>query len=317
MKKIIALVILILGCSPTKATPIDSISSFTFQKMALLDECDVCGCAASGGSLGNNSILTTNFVGLRYFNQTYTSRDGIFENSPWIDENFNTIQAWARIPIGKKIQITALIPYNKHERNLTSGTQNLTGFGDITLIGLYNIYQTSKANSYILHRLSTGVGVKIPTGKFTERNNFGTINQGYQLGTGSWDYSLISEYTVSRKKIGVNSTINYILKTENSKNYRYGNQLNYSSVLFYRFGLKEIQFVPQAGVVGEVYQTNKQFGLEVPNTQGDILFNKFGFEAAINKISFGINAMLPINQNLSSGKMEAKNRWSISLIYSI
>jgi hypothetical protein len=37
----------------------DSISSFTFQRMALMDDfdCDACGCSASGGSLGFSSLL--------------------------------------------------------------------------------------------------------------------------------------------------------------------------------------------------------------------------------------------------------------------
>jgi hypothetical protein len=52
---------------------------------------DACGCSASGGSMGFSSMLNSNF-GIRYFNQSYSSRDGIFANSPWIDENFNTAQ---------------------------------------------------------------------------------------------------------------------------------------------------------------------------------------------------------------------------------
>jgi hypothetical protein len=49
-------------------------------------------------------------------------------------------------------------------------------------------------------------------------------------------------------------------------------------------------------VIGEVYETNKQHGEKV-NTAGDILFSKFGFEGK-DKLSV-VNAMLPINQNLS------------------
>jgi hypothetical protein len=31
----------------------------------------------------------------------------------------------------------------------------------------------------------------MPTGKFEEANNLGTVNQSFQLGTGSWDYLLL------------------------------------------------------------------------------------------------------------------------------
>jgi hypothetical protein len=52
----------------------------------------------------------TNFVGLRYFHQSYSSRDGIFANSPWVAENFNTVQLWSKIPVTEKIQLAVLIP---------------------------------------------------------------------------------------------------------------------------------------------------------------------------------------------------------------
>jgi hypothetical protein len=54
--------------------------------------------------------------------KSYSSRDGIFANSPWIDENFNT-------GFGLKSQlpekfIAALIPYHFHNRELTTELKN-------------------------------------------------------------------------------------------------------------------------------------------------------------------------------------------------
>ncbi|MEN2400640.1 transporter [Flavobacterium sp. MC2016-06] len=319
MKKIIVLAAFLIGFSAFSATVKDSISAFTFQRLAMLEDfdCDACGCSASGGSMGFGSMLNNNFVGLRYFKQSYSSRDGIFANSPWIDENFNTIQAWARIPVTEKIQISALVPYHFNERKLTAGTENIEGLGDITVVGLYSVYQTKKDSTFFTHKLNVGAGIKIPTGKFTEANNLGTVNQSFQLGTGSWDYLAVTEYVIKHKNLGLNTTLNYTMKTENSKNYQYGDQFNYSGTFFYLFDLKSVQIVPQAGLAGEVYQTNKQHGLDVPNTAGDVLFGKFGIEAGKDKFSIGVNAMLPIIQNLSNGNMEANYRWSVNLNYTL
>lgn len=310
--------------SATAMIPKDSISRFTFQKMQLMDyedfedDCDACGCSASGGGMGFSSMLDNNFVGIRYFMQSYTSRDGIFANSPWIDENFNTIQAWGRIPVTNKIQISALVSYHFNERTLTTGTQNISGMGDMTVLALYTIYETQKDSTVFIHRLNAGGGIKIPTGKFDEVNNLGTINQSFQLGTGSWDYLLVSEYVIKHKKLGLNTMLNYTFKTENKKEYQYGNQFNYASTLFYLFELKnEAKIAPQLGIAGEVYATNKQHGLDVPNTAGDVLFSKFGIEAGKDRFSIGVNAMLPINQNLSNGNMEANYRWSINVNYTL
>ena len=317
--KTVLLTIIFFSSKVFSFTEKDSISAFTFQRLALMEDfdCDACGCSASGGSMGFSSMLNNNFVGIRYFKQSYTSRDGIFDNSPWIDENFNTIQVWTRIPITDKIQISALVPYHFHERQLTTGTESISGLGDITVMGLYTVFETKKDSAVFTHRVNLGAGIKIPTGKFTQANNLGSINQSFQLGTGSWDYSVVSEYVVNRKNLGLNTTLNYVFKTENSKEYQYGDQFNYGATFFYLFDLKSVQLVPQAGLAGEVYQTNKQHGLDLPNTAGDILFGKFGIEAGKNKFSVGLNAMLPFNQNLSNGKMEANYRWAVNLNYTL
>jgi hypothetical protein len=312
----------ILSLQLAKAAPVkDSISGFTFQKMQLnaaMDfDCDACGCSASGGSMGFSSMLNSNFVGIRYFNQSYSSRDGIFANSPWIDENFNTTQIWTKIPVTEKVQIAALIPYHFHNRELTNGTENIRGVGDITLMATYAVYLTKKDSTVFTHNIQIGAGIKMPTGKYEEANNSGTVNQSFQLGTGSWDYLFLTEYMIKKKNLGLNSMLNYNIKTVNSKKYQFGNQLNYGSTLFYLLDLKTVQLVPQVGFAGEVYETNKQYGEKVLNTAGDILFSKFGLEVGKDKFSVGINAMIPINQNLSSGNMEANYRWSINMNYTL
>ena len=294
----------------------DYRNAFKPHPMTIL--CDACGCSASGGSMGFSSMLDNNFVGLRYLKQSYSSKDGIFDNSPWIDENFNTIQAWTRIPVSSKIQISGLIPYHFNERKWTDKIETISGLGDITLIGLYSIYETQKDSTVFTHKLNAGIGVKIPTGKFDAANNLGVINQSFQLGTGSWDYQFVTEYVIKKKKLGLNSMINYVIKTENDKKYQYGNQLNYASTLFYLFESKnEIKIAPQLGIAGELYQSNSQYRLELPNTSGDIMFGKLGFEAGKDRFSLGVNAMLPIVQNLSNGNMEANYRWSINLNYTL
>ncbi len=278
--------------------------------------CDACGCSASGGSMGFASMLNSNFVGLRYFNQSYKSTDGLYSNSPWYKEDFNTIQAWGRIPVTKKIQVSALVPYHFHNKGTETGKQSINGIGDITVLAMYRLYQTHKDSTFLVHTLQIGGGVKAPTGKF-DNANAGSVNPSFQVGTGSWDYLLATEYIVKRKKIGLNTMLNYVIKTENDKQYKFGNQLNYSGTFFYLHETRKISFAPQLGLAGEIYGNNTQYSEKVRKTSGDILFSKFGFELGKEKLSLGANVMLPINQNLSAGRVEAKYRWSVNLNYSL
>jgi hypothetical protein len=87
--------------------------------------------------------------------------------------------------------------------------------------------------------------------------------------------------------------------------------------LFYLLDLDTIKLVPQAGIAGEIYESNKQVKQDVIGTKGDIFFGKFGIEAGKDKFSIGLNAMLPINQNLTDGNVKANYRWSINLNYSL
>jgi hypothetical protein len=300
----------------------DSLAAYNpfvkFHQFAIsLDEdCDACGCSASGGSMGFASMLNSNFVGIRYFNQSYKSTDGLYSNSSWFTENYNTTQVWARIPVAKRVQISALVPYQFHNREIANGMQSISGIGDITVLTMYQLYQTHKDSTLLVHTLQAGGGLKIPTGKFDEANN-GSFNPSYQVGTGSWDYLLATEYVVKRKQFGLNTMLNYVIKSENDKKYRFGNQFNYSGTFFYLHENDAFSFAPQIGFAGEVYEDNYQLGQKVNDTAGNIFLGKIGFEMAKNKFSVGANLMLPINQNLNGGNLEANYRWSFNLNYSL
>ncbi|MBP6041047.1 MAG: transporter [Flavobacterium sp.] len=317
MKKIAFLFIIL--CQLANANEKDSlqfINPFAKFHDFMEDDCDACGCSASGGSMGFASMLNSNFVGVRYFNQQYQSTDGLYSNSLWYKENFNTTQVWARIPVKEDIQISVLLPYHSHNRDTPAGKQSIRGIGDITLLAMYRLYQTHKDSTYLVHTWQMGGGLKLPTGKFNETNS-GAINPSFQVGTGSWDYLLATEYIVRRKQFGLNTMLNYVIKTENQKNYRFGNQLNYAATFFYLYEKEALSFAPQLGLAGETYASNYQHGIQLKETSGNALFGKIGFEVGRNAFSFGANAMLPIKQNLTGGNVEANYRWSINLNYSL
>ncbi|WGK94698.1 MULTISPECIES: transporter [Flavobacterium] len=317
MKKIILFFILLFQLA--NATEKDSLqfrSPFAKFHDFLEDDCDACGCSASGGSMGFASMLNSNFIGIRYFNQNYKSTDGLYSNSLWYTENFNTTQVWARIPVRENLQVSVLLPYHSHNRVTATGNQAISGLGDVTLLAMYRLYQTHKDSTYLVHTWQMDGGLKLPTGKFNETNS-GAINPSFQLGTGSWDYLLATEYIVRRKQFGLNTLLNYIIKTENQKSYRFGNQLNYATTFFYLYEKDAFSFAPQIGLAGENYESNYQYGQKLNKTAGNALFGKLGFEVGRNAFSLGVNAMLPIKQNLTGGNVEANYRWSVNLNYSL
>ncbi|MDF0716403.1 transporter [Muricauda sp. 334s03] len=289
----------------------------TSATLMLFDDfCDVCGCSGNGGSMGFGTGLNNNFIGLRYISQRYRSRDGIFANSPWIDENFNTVQLWTQLPIGKRFMVNAVLPYQFHSRDFADNSeQHINGLGDATVLGFYQILkQTPDSIKSIKpqHTLQLGGGVKMPTGRFDEENLEGSVNPSFQLGTGSWDYLLAVNYGANHRNWGMSLMANYTLKSKNDKEYRFGNQFNYaiSTYKTYYFG-NDFALTPQIGLGGEYFKKNEEYGLKVHDTGGNAFFGKAGVEVNYRSLALGVSTMLPISQDLNGGKVEAKSRISV------
>lgn len=324
---ILSTALLYAGLGLQAGTPLDSIpENINFDYHYNFEEdCDVCGCSGSGGSMGYGTIGNSNFIGLRYMYQQYRSRDGIFNNSPWIDENFNTLQLWGQIPISERISINAIVPYHFHNRTFNDGSgQDINGLGDISILGFYNLISPRMdglfpEQRYVFkHNLQLGGGVKLPTGDYKRENNTGSVNPSFQVGTGSFDFVVAGNYSVSHKNWGAGLLANYTFKTENEQNYEFGNQFNYGFNLYRSFTtMKMNSFTPVIGLAGELYGTNKSYGLDVANTKGDVLFTRLGLESNLGKFSAGINLMLPLSQNLNGGKVEVKSRIGIHLNFVI
>ncbi|MEX6626591.1 transporter [Tenacibaculum salmonis] len=300
-----------------------SENPFPSDYRLFLEDCDACGCSNNGGSLGMGGILENNFIGVRYLHQQYESKDGIFNNSPKIEESFNTMQIWSRIPITSKLDVQVFVPYHFHTRNYIDKSTQISGLGDVSLFANYTLInqqkgaynETSDKVTSTNHLLKIGGGIKLPTGSFNEKNN-NAINPSFQLGTGSLDYIANVQYVYKYNKLGVTNYVNYYYKTVNKKEYKFGNQFNFNSAFFYVFkDNQKHSFVPSLGVSGEFYQSNEKFNLDIKNTKGHALFTNIGFEYNTEKITFGALGMYPINQNLAQGTIEVKYRTSLYFNY--
>jgi len=269
--------------------------------------CDACGCAAGNGSSGFESLLNPQFIGIKYFAQHYKAKENLFTNDLTQNQYFNTVQIWGKIPVTKKLSIYASLPFNFHEKKTLQGDIKVSGIGDASLMGIYELMRSKNT----FHQLNGGIGVKIPLGKFDERGITG-VNPSFQLGTGSWDYQMALSYKYQKSLFALMVNTDYTLKTENKKHYQFGNQWNYAVTGFHRIWKNENSTISgKLGMQGEVYDWNKQFGEIMPRTAGSALYGKLGFEASYKKFSLGSELMLPAYTNLASGDIEARSRFSV------
>lgn len=274
--------------------------------------CDSCGCIAASYGGGYSALFDENYIGFRYLYQQYKSKDGIYRNSPYIKDAFHTVQLWAKIPITDRLEILPNIPMQFLTSYKTAGTQSIKGIGDINLNARFKV--VDNAYNDWEYSLFAGAGVKIPTGKYDAKNN-GSINPGFQLGTGSWDYNIVTEYNLKYKKWGLYQSLSYVMKTANKNHYQFGNQLNYQAIAYRSFG-DSIRWVPNIGVGYENYEPHKEYNEKLKNTEGHVWFAKLALNTKIQSIGIGAEYYIPIEQNMLEGKVKAQNRIGFYVNYS-
>ncbi|NLN33379.1 MAG: transporter [Flavobacteriaceae bacterium] len=321
MKSLNIFIIILIAIQIQAGNGLDSLQIKSIEipclKLELLGlDCDACGCSAGNGSSGFETLLQSQFVGVKYFAQHYKAKENAFVNQANYDQYFNTIMLWSRISLTEKLEVYGSIPYHFHNRETNFGNQNIKGIGDATVMGIYTLLnkQTEKMNH---HQLNLGGGVKIPLGKFNESSASGT-NPSFQLGTGSWDVLMALNYRYEFGKSAVMLGLDYTLKGENEKKYEFGDQFNYS-VAYHHYFIRKENFIltGRTGFQGEIYQPNKQFGEILNRTSGDALFGKAGFELGYKNWSLGSEWMLPVVSNLGSNDIEARSRFSFFLNFGL
>lgn len=269
--------------------------------------CDACGCAAGNGSSGFESLLNPQFIGIKYFAQHYKAKENLFVEDLTQDQYFNTVQLWGKIPVTEKLSIYGSIPFQFHSKKTLQGDISISGIGDASIMGIYELVKSK--NSF--HQINAGLGVKIPLGKFDEKGITG-VNPSFQLGTGSWDYQLAMNYKFQKDRFAMLINTDYTIKTENKKHYQFGDQWNYSATAFYRlWNSTQSVLSGKIGLQGEVFDWNRQFSEVMPKTAGSALYGKAGFEVSFSKLSLGTELMLPAYTNLAGGDIEAKSRFSL------
>ncbi|MEM6721953.1 MAG: hypothetical protein AAF611_21675 [Bacteroidota bacterium] len=288
--------------------------------------CDLCGCTTSSGNTSFGNLGMSNFVGLRYIYQSYRSQNGIFINSPRSEEQFNTLQLWGWMPVHKSFYVSTIIPYQDLTRNFQNSSEQISGLGDITVMGWYQFNIKKKLKDAAVfenvdridsgHAINFGIGIKAPTGAFEERLT-DRINPGFQVGTGSWDFITSALYTYAKDKIGFNTTVSYYLKSENKNNYKFGNQFSFSSNAFYKLSTPKMDISPFVGISGDFYDAIEQYGETIADTDGYLYNASVGTEVNLRKLQIGGKFTIPVKQNLFGGNVDARNRVSIYLNYSL
>jgi len=263
------------------------------------------GCPSGGGYLGIVPQFSKNFIGLRYRFRSfeYQNTSG---SDPASKHRFETAELWGRFYPHKKIQAFIFVPFqmNAEKSEASSYTK---GVGDISFIFNYTVLNTGDSlERDWKHTLLLGVGAKLPTGKYQQRNISKQMYPvTFQPGTGAYSAIFSGMYTLRYTNIGWNTNISYYYNGNNELAYSFGNMLSANSSLFYWLKAGTVSFLPSLGTYIEQTERDIDNGYYVNSTGGMISYGTLGLDIYIKRLALGINIQKPYAQNLP--QREQKN----------
>ncbi|PIB37466.1 hypothetical protein BFP72_07990 [Reichenbachiella sp. 5M10] len=284
--------------------------------------CDICGCQLGGYSFGILAQNPTHFIGVRYNQAQFRA---YIDNETLPDEyshdTYNMLELMGRYVIGKRWQVSGIIPYSFNEMDGNSQQVSVSGIGDPVLLSYFNVLNTStEAFRNLNHSLILGAGLKFPLGKFDEEDNDEIINRNFQLGTGSLDYLLSGIYTIKYKSFGLNIESTYKMNTTNKLDYHFGNQFNSASKFYYAFIQPNYSLLPYVGVTYEQSEMHTDEGFKQVNTGGHAWMGNVGLQAFVGPVMLmgTYNFVLSQAYNTDSrSTIESQDRFQLGVIFNI
>jgi hypothetical protein len=255
----------------------------------------------------------------------YNRNDDLVAGTGLVDQsnifrNVQTLLLQTDYGIDDHWSVCVLIPYLLQEESLTSVAgvtkyQN-SGIGDIsTWLGYHG-----EAG---LLSLSFNMGLKVPTGNTSRRDEATniTLPLSFQSGSGAFDLVFVAVGAFpldAGRKFALTNQVSAKVNTPGQHftahpRYRFGHQFQYNMALSRTFiaGAKLFDVV---GGFNWQYQTKDVFdgGLSNPNTGGfwwnAVIGGELSFSPAF---SVGVNSLLPILRNL--GGLQLTTGWMLSL----
>lgn len=279
------------------------------------------------------------------FNYSFTRMDEFMEGSTERSLDYiKTYSGYTSLPVTMdmvKYTVTAgygispdlrafvSVPYIRNTMDMTMGMGQdktmapVSGLGDITVMALYRLYADSLPRP--TSTFSIGLGIKTPTGSFTETNASGTkfIHAHMQPGTGSWDPIATLVYTRALNALQVQADVAYQLTTENRRGYEFGD--SFAANLWGRYDVAAAMGVT-AGLtylhVGRASDKDGKYTFsnslmdDPKNTGGDSLWFSPGIQASpFEAATLDLKVQLPIWVNANGIQLVTRYQFTAGLTY--
>ncbi len=279
-----------------------------------ISACDACGCSLLLGNWSPISGLQSTYAGLRWQSQAYRSyatAADLEAGATGSREFFQMAELRAGWAITPRWQVAVGLPYALLRRQTAGVELADNGLGDISLMVTALLWQSKSGSS----RLTGAAAVEAPTGTFAATDNSVTGNASFQLGSGSWDAALATQFLQAFRRWSLSVDASYRINGLNPEAYRYGNRLLVNGRGYYRHTRGSNSWSPFAGLSWESAGRDVQRGYYRNHTGGYFAFAQLGLQWSAPKVAVEVGGQLPLAHGWADGLVIPLGRVSVQGVY--
>lgn len=197
-------------------------------------------------------------------------------------ETYQALELRADIRLDERWSIWAMLPVVNNYASSNGGVDaDIYGVGDPTVLGRWIAVNTRQYNDSVRwrHRLTVGVGPKLPIGPRTMTYDDRPVDHDLQPGTGTVDGILSLEYLVRRGTWGVGLSSVTRLNSRRTDGFRAAHGYNGTLEMFRVFEGERVQWMPSVGGYVEVMSQDRYAGTADSATGGTTFFSHAGIKA--------------------------------------
>jgi hypothetical protein len=301
--------------------------------------CDICGCGSGGSFMGMIPQFGYDQFGIRsgyrIFHHPMTELNMNGQSRVIKDENWSFDFNYRKFT-DRRFQFAFVLPYKVNTRTETLRTTQIKGIGDLQGSVLYTFLNTSDSMEVRFKQILTaGIGVKLPTGKYMQRDDSKTMLPAlFQIGTGSTDFIAQVYYVIRYRNWGVNAIGQYTLRGENELTYAFGDFVQTTASIFYKKDFvrevktrgsaayvsgetRVISVLPTIGYSMENAQVDYQYDLEKENTGGTQYLLHGGLDVYFSKWSLSLFYQHAVFNDIPVAQPENKDRFGLGVSFKV
>ena len=297
----------------------------------IVEACNICGCANGANYNGILPQYRKNIIALRHryraFDQSAVQLNNTTVNSSY---QYSTYELWGRMYLKDRIQFFFNAPFTVNTMTTDAeGKSTLTGVGDLSLQVNYNVINTTFDTSRFhtvdedlvqymrtKHNLLIGGGIKLPNGKYQQRNSNDLMyTPNFQAGSGAYSFLGSIIYNLRYRKVGLNADVNYIYNTANELKYAFGNQWTSSLGAFIWLEKGDFKFLPNTGIFYEYLDRDIDNGYYNNLSGGYALNYNIGCDVYYKSFFLGLTFQTPFVQEIGSDQIKYKARYMVNVGY--